>query len=575
MECPQCGNPVPEDDKPCPFCQYATSIGIPEELVADADSTKGGVNYDFAILNGFIDNKFMLAKAGEQGFVPEMLEILPAQKMARAIQTLYESEPKNESWDKLLVRTKLKANGHLTVALDQFYAKVVEVPIPTLEQLMSYVGLVKNRYALRQIKEVGEESFRFSSWDHTPSREEIDEFVARSIDKLHAIQRLSVNKRINLVRQEMDEILADFEFREQHGDRDIIGYSLKPFNILNDTLSGLRKGFLYGMAGAPRRGKTNLVLDIATYCARENRIPILFFTFEQTKKNLTYRLLSKESYLNPGTLQRKRILNDPIKKAKLADGLKKMSQYQDYLFIIESTKEETIDRIRGHAYNVMSEFDTSDVVIFIDYIQKMPLARNYDNEKFKVEEISTSLKQLAIELNCPIVAISSLSKEGCIIDATPGTERPTMLHCKGSGDIEYDLDVAMILAKDWGDTNELYEQLKHKAEAMGKDALRLPKIDIINVYIDKNRDAPEGSMNVIQFFFFIEENKYTELGYKLPQDTYRFKKIENLINILLERGFIQFHSHEERGRGTQFDEASTKAPSPTTDTQKQKIRLRY
>ncbi|MBI3890013.1 MAG: hypothetical protein HY303_00630 [Candidatus Wallbacteria bacterium] len=372
MECPQCGNTVPDDDKPCPFCQYIKSIGLPEELAAEATLERGGINYDFAILNGFIENRFMLVKATEQGFVSEMLDLLPAQKLAKSISALHESEAKNESWDKLLVRTKLKAGGQMTVALDQFYEKVVDVPVPTLEQLMSYVSLVKNRFALRRLKEIGEETFRFTNWEKTPSREEIDQFVAVTIDKLHSIQKLSVSKRIDVVRTEMEEILHDFEYREAHGDKDIIGFSMKPFNILNETLSGLRKGFLYGLAGAPRRGKTNLVLDIATYCARENRIPVLFFTFEQTKKNLTYRLLSKESYINPGTLQRKRILNDPVKKAKLADGLKKMSQYQDNLFIIESTKDETIERIRGHAYNVMSEFDTSNIVLFIDYIQKMP-----------------------------------------------------------------------------------------------------------------------------------------------------------------------------------------------------------
>ncbi len=574
MECPQCSNVVPDDDKPCPFCQYAKSIGIPQELVAETTAETAGSSNDFAILNGYIENKFMLVKAVEAGFLPEMLDILQAQKLARAIMSLHEAEPKNEAWDKILVRTKLKANGQLTVGLDQFYSSVMEVPSPTLEQLMTYVGIVKNRFAIRKIREIGEEAYRFSNWDSTPTRADIDKFVASTIDQLHSVQKLSVNRRINVLRGEMEEILQDFDFREKHGEKDIIGYSMKPFNILNETISGLRKGFLYGLAGAPRRGKTNLTLDIATYCARENKIPVLFFTFEQTKRNLAYRLLSKESYLNPGTLQRKRILNDPVKKAKLADGLKKMAQYQDNLFIIESTKEETIERVRGHAYNVMSEFDTSNLVIFIDYIQKMPLAQNYNNEKFKVEEISTSLKQLAIELNCPIVAISSLSKEGCIVDGTPGEERPTMLHCKGSGDIEYDLDVAMILGKDWGDTNELYEQLRHKAEASKKDTQRLPKVDIINLYIDKNRDAPEGSMGIIQFFFFIEENKFIELGYKLPQDTYRFKKIENLIQMLLDRGFIQFHDYEDRGRGTQFDQTQ-KTPAAIAEGQKQKIRLKY
>jgi len=576
VQCPKCGNRVAAD-KPCPFCAYAESIGIPEEIVA-ADTAGGQASYDFAILNGFINNKFMLQKALEQNFVPEMLELNQAQKLARHILAVYESEAKTEAWDKFILRTKLKAAGVLTAAADQFFAKIIEVPNPTLEQLFSYLTLVKNSYAVRVVKRLAAEFERFSNEKTTCSRAEVENFIAKGIDELHQLQKLSVNKRINLVKKEMEGILDDIEHREKHGEIDIIGFSINPFAVLNSTLSGLRKGFLYCLAGAPRRGKTNLALDIATYCARENHIPVLFFTFEQTKRNLTYRLLAKETYMNPGTLQRKRILNDPIRKSKLADGIRKMSEYKDHLYIIESTKEETVDRIRGHAYNVMQEHDTNDICIFIDYIQKMPLSSAYDNEKFKVEEISTSLKALSIELNCPIFAISSLNKEGCHIDETDGPDRPSFFHCKGSGDIEYDVDVAMVLGKDWGDSKELLEQLGHKAEQMGKDSTRLPKVDIVNVYVDKNRDAPEGMLGIIQFFFFIEENKYIELGYKLDTDVYRFKKIENLVARLVERDFIKFYDQTEQKRGGQFDEMAAEDGSGAfggPGEPKKKIRLKY
>ena len=577
--CPKCGNKV-EGDKPCAFCAYADSVGIPDEMVVS--DTSGPSNFDIPILNGFIHNKFMLQKATEQNFIPEMFELAHAQKLAKLVTGVYETESKVEAWDKFTLRAKLKATGQLTAFLDQFYSKVLEVPTPSLEQLLAYVGLAKTGFAVRTITRLGDELSQFSRSNKDASRETVERFVARSIESLHQIQKLSVNRRISVVKKEMEGILEDIEYREKHGEVDIIGYSINPFSVLNQTLSGLRRGFLYCLAGAPRRGKTNLALDIATYCARENKIPVLFFTFEQTKRNLTYRLLAKESYINPGTLQRKRILNDPLRKAKLADGIKRMSEYKDYMYVIESTKEDTIERIRGHAYNVMQEHDTNDVVIFIDYIQKMPLSSNYDNEKFKVEEISTSLKQLSIELNAPIFAISSLSKEGCHIDETDGPERPSFFHCKGSGDIEYDVDAAMVLGKDWGDSKELYTQLQHKAEQMGKDPTRLPLVDIVNVYVDKNRDAPEGMLGIIQYFFFIAENKYIELGYKLDTDVYRFKKIENLVARLIERDFIKFYDYEEKARGSQFEDmsggrsGSQMLEDPTgAGGEKKKIRLKY
>jgi replicative DNA helicase len=170
----------------------------------------------------------------------------------------------------------------------------------------------------------------------------------------------------------------------------------------------------------------------------------------------------------------------------------------------------------------------------------MPLSGQYLDEKFKVEEVSTQLKLLSLELNCPIIVISSLSKEGCNIDMENSKDRPGIYHCKGSGDIEYDLDAAMIMAKDWEDTRELTEQMKTVAFDMGKSIDFLPKVDIINIYLDKNRDAPEGISSVIQYLFIIEANKFVELGYKIESDNFRFKKIQGILKNLVEEGYISF-----------------------------------
>ena len=183
-------------------------------------------------------------------------------------------------------------------------------------------------------------------------------------------------------------------------------------------------------------------------------------------------------------------------------------------------------------------------MIFIDYIQKMPLSRNYMDEKFKIEEISTELKALCIELNNPIMAVSSLSKEGCMIDAMESAERPSMYHCKGSGDLEYDLDCAMIQAKDWGDTKEIHSQLQHKAEQLNKDPTRVPRVDVVNLYLDKNRDAPEGIYSTMQYLFFIEDNKFIELGPKYDDDRFRFSKIEALITDLIQKNYLIFQDRE-------------------------------
>ncbi len=148
----------------------------------------------------------------------------------------------------------------------------------------------------------------------------------------------------------------------------------------------------------------------------------------------------------------------------------------------------------------MHEYRSNDIAIFFDYLQKIPLGRQYEDIRSQVNEASAQLADLSLELNCPVVAISAMDKEGCKLDEKPPSydefsttyfARPTMHNCVGGGDLEYDLDVALILSKDWVATKNLHDRLALKDKA--KDVPDLPQIDIINLHVDKNRDSPASS----------------------------------------------------------------------------------
>lgn len=501
----------------------------------------GDDELEIAVLAGIMKDSFILDSLKGKGMMSGLFSTRFTRAIYQSILSLREENPELSSLDRIVLKNKLRQLNLWDSSVQTQIEKIVAEPPPELDRALHFLELMKEQALKRKLKEI---SHNISEYiDKTPAQEDenIETFTNRIIQDVRNIQKARTTRRINLVKEEMRDIITDIENREQVGEIDIIGYSFEPMHYLNTAISGFRKGFMYAIAGAPRRGKTTFTLELATRVATLNKIPVLFFTYEQTKKNLTYRLLAKESRLNPDTLQRKKIRSDMISDAKFMGGWKKMQEYMDYFYIVEATKEETVDRIRSYAYNAMQDFNTTDIMIFIDYIQKMPLSRSYMDEKFKVEEISTELKGLCIELNNPIMVVSSLSKEGCMIDASTEAERPTMYHCKGSGDLEYDLDCAMIQAKDWGDTKELYQQLQHKAEELDKDTTRIPKVDVVNLYLDKNRDAPEGIFSTIQYLFFIEDNKFIELGPKFDDDRFRFSKIEELVDKLIEQNFIIFY----------------------------------
>ncbi|MDD3000569.1 MAG: DnaB-like helicase C-terminal domain-containing protein [Candidatus Riflebacteria bacterium] len=526
-----------------------------EKKVFTSDVTGyGDEDLEVAILSGVMKDSYILESLKGKGLMAGLFSTRFSRAIYQSILSLREESPELSALDKIVLRNKMRQMNLLDSGAQTLIDKIIaEIP-PNLDQAIHYLELMKDQALKRKLKEVSFDIVKYIDKPEDHKNYNIETFTNKIIHDVRNIQKARTTKRINLVKEEMHDIMEDIERREREGEVEIIGYSCEPMHYLCQAISGFRKGFMYAIAGAPRRGKTTFTLELATRVATLNRIPVLFFTYEQTKKNLTYRLLAKESRLNPDSLQRKKIYSDIIAEAKFSGGWKRMQEYMDYFYIVEATKEDTVDRIRSYAYNAMQDFNTENLMIFVDYIQKMPLSRNYNDEKFKIEEISTELKALSIELNNPIMTISSLSKEGCLIDATESEERPTMYHCKGSGDLEYDLDCAMIQAKDWGDTKELYEQLQQRAEQLGKDPTRIPKVDVVNLFLDKNRDAPEGIFSVIQYLFFIEDNKFVELGPKFDDDRYRFGKIEELIDRLIAQNFIIFFDKPKdtgtRGRAT-------------------------
>jgi len=234
---------------------------------------------------------------------------------------------------------------------------------------------------------------------------------------------------------------------------------------------------------------------------------------------------------------------------RLAKGLAGVHQYGRELFVLEGSRQDTVDRIRATAYNVMRDFRTDSVAIFLDYLQKIPLTSPITDARARIDEISTRLADLSLNLNCPVFAISAIDKDGCRLDEDPGPDvdldelptkaRPTMHNCTGSGDIEYDLDVAMILSTDWAATREFSELLRTK---FAGDAEATPKIDILNLNIDKNRDAPDEASQAVQYAFFIRENKFVELDFKGEDESradFRgFARAQDLFEFLTEKGHI-------------------------------------
>ena len=485
------------------------------------------------VIGSILQDKFLLLNAIRNGLDKELFENREEQILVDYLLKTYAK--KNEIADPDLIKTELEEKGIYTIKLGELISKAKLVKPISFELLVEYIDVLKRRKSEEKLMHLGK---RIEEYINTKGhKEDLTEFTGELINELHDIMRKRVKKQLSPLRTQLIMFSSEVETRKSDENL-ILGYSLEPFHFLNETLSGARRGFYYALAGAPRRGKTNFMLRIASYIASNEHIPVLYYSWEQTSRVLFLRILSQETLIPPFILETSNIMNDPELSARFEQGYANTENYMNYLYLIEGKREDTISRIRSHAFAVMQEAGTDKVAIFIDYLQKVPTPIIYQDLSQQVDEVSGGLANLSLELNCPIFAISSFDKEGCRLDSRGSKVRPTMFYCTGGGDIEYDADVVTVLAKDFNDTDTLMEKIENAAKEGRIDPEQIPHFEILNLYVDKNRDTVQGGNIIIQYLFLIEDNNIVEIGYKNIEEEYTYAKISQIFEWMLENGYL-------------------------------------
>lgn len=483
------------------------------------------------ILASIVHDRFLLSKAIGEGLSKEILEGTEEKIL---VDYIIRSYKQSAEVDVGLLRENLEEDGFLTPKMDEMLRQIYgELPV-NLETLLSYIEILKRRFAEKELLSIAN---KIHSYIETKThKENVVEFSGDLIQDLRSVIVGRTRRKIDPVRTHLIKFTAELEAREEVNP--ILGYSIEPFTLLNESLSGARRGFYYALGGAPRRGKTNLMLKVASNVASNEHIPVLYYSWEQTTRVLFLRILAQETLIPPIVLETEKIFEVPNLTERFNYGYARLESYMNYLYLIEGRREDTINRIRSHALSIMEENQTDKIIIVIDYLQKVPTSILYQDLSQQVDEVSGAIASLSLELNCPIFAISSFDKEGSKLDSEDSPQRPTMFNCTGGGDIEYDADVAMVIVKDFKDTNALYEKIANAAKEGRIDPNRIPHFDIINLHIDKNRDAPLGGNIVVQYLFMIEDNNLVEIGFKDIAQDKTYLKVSRLFDWMLENGYL-------------------------------------
>jgi replicative DNA helicase len=208
------------------------------------------------------------------------------------------------------------------------------------------------------------------------------------------------------------------------------------FRELDALLGGFQKSDLIILAARPAVGKTSLALDMIRHASLSEKKNILFFSLEMSKIQIMDRLLGTISGI-PFWEIRTNKLNDE-KVVKLANTMGQLAEANIY---IDDQAGQHINQIRTKARRLAMEHGVD--IIFIDYLQLMH-GNSKESRTLEVSEISQGLKNLAKELDIPVVALSQLSRA---IEQRQ-SRRPQLSDLRESGSIEQDADVVLFIDRE-------------------------------------------------------------------------------------------------------------------------------
>jgi replicative DNA helicase len=256
------------------------------------------------------------------------------------------------------------------------------------------------------------------------------------------------------------------------------------FEELDKLTTGLHDGELVIVAGRPSMGKTTLGLNIIQSIAVREGAPCLVFSLEMTEDQLVQRLLSAEAEVDGQNLRKGFVKGEDW--SRLAKAAGELSQAPIY---IDDTPAVTILEMRSRARRIKSKAGLG--LVMVDYLQLMQSRRRYESRQLEISDISRSLKFMAKELQCPVVALSQLSRAV----ETRKENRPQLSDLRESGAIEQDADVVMMLYRpDYYDIREV--EVKGRMESSK---------GLAEIIVAKQRNGPTGSIflafreNILQF----------------------------------------------------------------------------
>ncbi|AEB74707.1 replicative DNA helicase [Clostridium botulinum BKT015925] len=209
------------------------------------------------------------------------------------------------------------------------------------------------------------------------------------------------------------------------------------FPELDAKTSGFQPGDMILIAARPSMGKTTFAINIAEYAAIREGKSVVVFSLEMSKEQLAYKILCSESNVDMLKLRTGELEDNDWERIAKASGPIAASK-----IFIDDTAGVSVMEMRSKCRRLKIEHGID--LIVIDYLQLMSGSSGSESRQQEVSEISRSIKALAKEMHCPVIALSQLSRA----PEQRADHRPMLSDLRESGSIEQDADLVMFLYRD-------------------------------------------------------------------------------------------------------------------------------
>ncbi|MGZ9413593.1 replicative DNA helicase [Mycoplasma sp. Z386] len=304
--------------------------------------------------------------------------------------------------------------------------------IPVFSTVKEVMNDLVEKATLRQASIVLKQSFQQLSEANKTADDILNEFESKMVQITRNVQ----NSDFQNMRDVAANILKDLLSRKDS--TSLKGISTG-FSNLDKITSGFQKGDLIILAARPAMGKTAFALNLTKNIVEQNNNVVVFFSLEMPSTQLVTRILASESGVPGDYLKNPQFLTN-VDWIKISTTLnEKISHYN--LFIDDSAGVKLHEMIwkTKKLLNKMKKID----LIVVDYLQLIDLGGS-NNRQLEVSKISRSLKQLAREINCPVIALSQLSRD---VEKRED-KRPIISDLRESGAIEQDADIVAFLYRE-------------------------------------------------------------------------------------------------------------------------------